>query len=109
MTDMFEQAVEAAAKALYGQGKDGPPWEELSHMAQFHLKEMVLPAVSAAAPILRAGALEEAADAALTYDGTSWLRYVRETDRAIIEQWLKSLANGGPGPDGARAEQEGTP
>ena len=40
----------------------------------------------------QAEALRRAADVALVHDQSSWLRYVKETDRAIIEQWLVTLA-----------------
>lgn len=40
----------------------------------------------------KADALRGAASEALVHDQSSWLRYVKETDRAIIEQWLVTLA-----------------
>lgn len=65
MSINIEQAVEAAAKALYGEHPDGGgPWEEISPWRQFLYKEQVTPIVDAAVNSIAAQAWKQGYDAA---------------------------------------------
>lgn len=59
----YEEAVEAAAKAIVTQalqtGEDGKRWEDMDRIERWNIKAIVLPMVSAAAPILQTEAWEE--------------------------------------------------